>query len=109
MRILFTLLLASSVCFLAAHHAGEVTTEIKGKVIDATSGEAIEGAQVELMNYMPKNIDESNEDGTFSLRGVPTGLCRIRVSAEGYTQQVVSDIEASSDAAAEVEVKLEPR
>lgn len=77
---------------------------ITGKVTDATSGEALIGANVLIVELEAIGA-ATGLDGTFKLR-VPVGSYSIRVSLVGYTTVIKTDIIARAGKEADVQVKL---
>lgn len=59
---------------------------VRGKVIDAVTGEGIEGAQVQLRDF-PECFDLTASDGSFFLPRVPSGRQIFIVSSTGYAQK----------------------
>lgn len=69
---------------------------IRGAVLDGASGQPIEGATVELMNYMPRKKTVSAQDGSFRLEGIPVGRHRVLIEKGGYAMQTLSNIMVAS-------------
>lgn len=69
---------------------------LSGRIIDADSGEPIDGARVWLDALtMTGRVapTTTSEDGSYELDGVPEGPFSVAISAEGYTKRVVAGIE----------------
>lgn len=64
---------------------------IRGQIVDRTTGQGLENAYVELLNYTPKITALSLENGAFELKNVPVGHQRIRVEIRGYYETVYSE------------------
>nr|WP_308346208.1 carboxypeptidase regulatory-like domain-containing protein [Priestia aryabhattai] len=62
---------------------------IQGTVTDEKTGKPIQGARVELLNNQGKVLaaDYTDEQGTFTIRGVPSGTYILRAIAEGFAIQ----------------------
>ncbi|MCH2046244.1 MAG: TonB-dependent receptor, partial [Saprospiraceae bacterium] len=69
---------------------------IRGAVLDGVSGQPIEGASVELMNYMPRKKTTSNQDGSFRLEGIPVGRHRVLIEKNGYAIYTLSNVMVAS-------------
>ena len=61
--------------------------DLKGKIIDKTTGEALEFVTVTVLDTTQKIVTgtTSNEKGEFSLKNIPAGQYRFVVSSIGYT------------------------
>jgi outer membrane receptor protein involved in Fe transport len=80
------------------------TGKVTGKVVDATTGEAIVGANVVIVGSMiGANTDV---DGRFSIIGVPIGAQTIRVTFIGYADLLIKDIKIAADQTTPLDVKL---
>ena len=64
---------------------------ISGKVIDATTGDPIDGAEVELESVEFGQILSTNTNpaGRYSIAEVPAGAQVVTASAEGYESELV--------------------
>ena len=69
----------------------ENTGIIRGKIIDATTGEALIGANVFITGTTTGTI--SDFDGYFSLTDVPTGMVSVTASYVSYETQVFDAVE----------------
>ena len=78
---------------------------IVGEVVDDATLEPIVGATVEVVSH--ELSDVSNQDGHFSLRGVPPGNISIRVEQLGYIA-VVGEVEVRSNSVTFVRLPLSP-
>lgn len=99
---------------------------VSGKLVDATSGEPVQGAQVLLLvpgsgtagsiaDLAAQNKGQgfSLEDGTFVLEGVQPGTYELRAMKAGYSQAVLDGVNAGTegitvtmDAGTEIEVTV---
>ena len=76
---------------VSASLAGAQTGSLHGRVFDRGPGEELIGANVLLVGTtLGANTDI---DGKFTVRGVPSGIYSIRISFVGYVAQVVSDVQ----------------
>lgn len=73
-------------------YAQNLTSTLKGKVIDAASDAPIPFATVTLLNTNPPLGASTQEDGTFIINNVPVGRYDIKVSSVGYEAGVISSI-----------------
>lgn len=58
----------------------DTTATVMGAVLDATEGQPLEGAQIAVAG----NTDNTDSQGTFSIKQVPVGSCSLSVSKTGY-------------------------
>jgi iron complex outermembrane receptor protein len=80
-------------------------TELSGMVVDASSQEAISGAQVMLQGVDKETT--TGEDGAFTFEKVGPGTYTLAVSADGY-KDWEQEVEVKKDGDA-VTVKLQPK
>jgi outer membrane cobalamin receptor len=87
----------------ATAQAGSVT----GRIVDATSGRPIAGAQVLVDGSEISAVTQ--QSGAFSLVGVPAGPRRVRVRRIGY-EEMVEDVTIAADAASPLDfgLRVEP-
>ncbi len=86
---------------LSAHAAN-----LKGKVTDALSGEALGRVQVLLVETGTTTV--TSEDGTFQLRNLKIGKATLRFNAVRYRTVTVPFAMASTEETKELEVTLAP-
>ncbi len=96
------------ICFWLFISIGNVqagtTGKIVGKVTDAATGEAIVGANVQLVGtYLGAATDG---DGTFLILQIPPGTYTLEVSFLGYQTRKISNISVNIDLTSKVNVKL---
>jgi TonB-dependent receptor len=70
---------------------------IKGKVIDAKTGEPLVGAIVELENGQLKRESMVNLDGSFGFKNIPTGTYEVKVTYVGYRSSPEVSVSVKSD------------
>ena len=80
-------------------------TELSGMVVDASSQEAISGAQV-MLQGVDKEVT-TGEDGSFTFEKVGPGTYTLAVLADGY-KDWEQEVEVKKDGEA-VTVKLQPK
>jgi TonB-dependent SusC/RagA subfamily outer membrane receptor len=93
-----------SVCFLLVVGIADIAAQtrvVTGRVIDATTGVPMSGAEVLVSNTTIRTT--TREDGTFSL-GVPEGRVSILIRRIGYRRFLI-DLPASQSS---IEASLEP-
>jgi len=73
-----------------------LTQTVKGKVFDSESQTPIPFASVVIMETNPLLGTITNDDGSFSLGGVPIGRYKIQISIIGYNSTIVPEILVSS-------------
>lgn len=113
MKKLWTTLLSVIAMMAAAaaqpYHSTAHTdaASIRGKIHDALTEMPLVDAEIELLNFSPRNAVLSDISGSFLVENVPHGRQRILVSKKGYRSLVVSDIVIVPGQTSEVEVLLE--
>jgi outer membrane protein OmpA-like peptidoglycan-associated protein len=83
-----------------------VDGDVKGRILDAKTGEPVRGARVEYVvgGFNPQIADDA---GRFTSYRLPPGKASLRVVADGYAARPVEvAVEAGKDAA--LDVKLDP-
>lgn len=76
------------------------TVEIKGTVVDKTTGNALESATIQLFKSTDSSLftgASSDKSGNFILKDVPTGLYTMRISYIGYTNAVAKSLNVGTD------------
>jgi outer membrane receptor protein involved in Fe transport len=77
---------------------------IVGRVVDASNGEPVPGAQVTVVGRVITAITDWS--GRYALDGVPAGSCTVTVRAIGYAQKTVTDIAVPDGGAVPLTVTL---
>jgi TonB-linked SusC/RagA family outer membrane protein len=72
----------------ASADAQAATGVVTGRVTDAASGQPLGNVNIRVVGTT--NGGQTNEDGTFTLRGVAAGTASLQVSRIGYTAQTLS-------------------
>jgi TonB-linked SusC/RagA family outer membrane protein len=68
--------------------AQAATGVVTGRVTDAASGQPLGNVNIRVVGT--QNGGQTNEEGTYTLRGVPAGSASLQVSRIGYTAQTVT-------------------
>ncbi len=84
--IVFTLSITATIAAAQDARPGRIV----GRVIDASNGEPVPGAQVTVAGRVITAMTDWS--GRYALDGVPAGLCTLIVRAIGYAQKSVTDI-----------------
>ncbi len=63
---------------------------ITGQVIDATTLEPLQGATIRVVNTTRGAI--ADRDGRFTIRGLATGSCELRITYVGYQPLIITDL-----------------
>lgn len=107
MNHLPTWLLATAVTLAAAPSLAQAQDggSIVGEVVDQATLEPVAGATATVVSH-PLS-DDTNEDGHFSLRGVPPGNISVRIERLGYIG-VVGEVEVRSNSVTFVRLPLAP-
>lgn len=101
-------LLILSCLFSLQLSAQEVSNQVlRGKILDNSTQNPIEGALVEMLNVSPRKADYSKNDGNFRLEDIPIGRQRILVKAQGYQEIVLSEINITAGKEAIIIIKLD--
>ncbi len=82
------------------------TGKIAGLITDATTGEALIGANVIIEGTTQGAA--SNIDGYYAILNVPPGTYTLRISMIGYTKTNITDIRVNIDQTSNVDAKLSP-
>ncbi|MFC1755333.1 carboxypeptidase regulatory-like domain-containing protein [Thermoproteota archaeon] len=75
--------------------SGIITADITGVVVDAVTGETIEGA--DIITEPTSVTTSTNASGMFTLADVPKGEYSVIAFADGYNSNWVSNVEVSTD------------
>lgn len=78
--------------------------KIAGKVMDESTGEALAGAQVQIVGTTMGAA--SNAQGQYFILNVPPGSYTVRVSFMGYTTKEIENVRAQLDGTTELNVQL---
>jgi len=82
------------------------TGRIVGRVVDATQGAPIVGAQVEVVGAPAPILASSALDGRFTLDKVPAGAASVRVRMIGYQPKLVTGVAVTSGQTVQQNVAL---
>lgn len=82
------------------------TGEIRGTVTDKGSEIPLMGADIELLNVETAKGVITDDEGRFTLPGVPLGRQRIRISYIGYESYIVSNLDVTTGKAVAINVGL---
>ncbi|MBD2705483.1 TonB-dependent receptor [Spirosoma sp. BT702] len=85
--LLFIGNLANQLCFAQAP-----TQTLKGRVIDAESGQPIANAHILLQPTQPALGSQTNDQGFFKLRNIPVGRYNLAITAVGYEDTFIQEI-----------------
>ena len=87
------------------------TASLRGRVVDASTGEALPNAQVQLQNsqggFMGSRAALSDPAGSFFLDNVARGSYQVTAQKDGYGH-VVKDVVVGDSAPDDLELKLSP-
>jgi outer membrane receptor for ferrienterochelin and colicin len=91
--------------YTALSHAG-VTGKLSGKITDASTGEPLVGANIEVVgSYLGAAVDA---DGIFIILNIPPGNISVQVSYVGYETTVVKNVQLMIDQTTQLSLKLKP-
>jgi len=108
--ILLVLFLISSRVFAGT------TGKIAGKIVDATTGEALVGANVIITSIWMEGIEidlpdkmgaATDIDGYFVILNIPPGVYTVKVSMIGYEAKIVNDVRVEIDRTTTLNLKLQ--
>lgn len=105
MRVIVILLFSTT--FLYAQSNNQATQSVHGIVIDNATQEPIDGASIELMNYVPIKMTFTDEFGRFKIDNIPVGKHRFLVIYEGYEILVVPEVQISAGKQASLSISIE--
>jgi hypothetical protein len=72
------------------------TQTVRGTVVDKIAQSPIPGATIVLLNVEPMIVEQSDEEGNFSLPNVPVGQQSFRITYSGYKEVVLQNITVNS-------------
>jgi hypothetical protein len=75
-----------------AQEKTEPTARLRGQVLDKDSEEPIAEARVELLNFSPPKVVQTDAKGFFEIKNIGVGRYRVMVSKLRYSSQVFSDL-----------------
>lgn len=101
LSFLFVILLVSAVAFAGT------TGKIRGKVVDASTGEGLPGATV-LVEGTQLGAAAS-ADGSFFILQVPPGVYSLQAVMVGYSTGIVTDVVISADSTTNVTIELQEK
>ncbi|GAB2807392.1 TonB-dependent receptor [Ferruginibacter profundus] len=94
--------------FLISHAQNVIFTQvIKGVVLDEQSGNVLQNITVAIESLRVNVITDAN--GNFKLYNVPVGRQNIKVSAVGYEEALIPNIEVTSSKEVVLEIKLKEK
>ncbi|MGG9962954.1 TonB-dependent receptor [Ferruginibacter sp. SUN106] len=105
-KVFFLSILFFSFLIIKAQDAA-FTQTIKGVVLDEQSGNVLQNITVSVESLHLNVI--TDEKGNFKLANVPVGRQNIKISAIGYEDVVVPNIEVTSSKEVVLEIKLKER
>ncbi len=92
-----------TILFIAIAYSLQAQT-LKGRVLDADSGQGLEGASVAILDSSFGTI--TDQGGYYRLDEVPTGTYQLEFRFLGYTTIVVAEIEVNTGSDTEVNISL---
>lgn len=92
----------------SAQQAGYTQT-VKGIVTDEQSGNVLAGITVSIDNVVIHLNSTTDTAGNFKLQQVPIGRQQLRVSAVGYEEALIANIEVTSSKEVVLEIKLKEK
>jgi len=95
--------------FIAATIAGQTNQRgsIEGKLLDKATKQALPGASVILVNGFP-NGTTTDTIGHFVINGIATGLYILKISAVGYQEIQITDVNILPNKTNYFEIEVEP-
>ncbi len=105
----FLLMLILSACGCVDIPIFEGTATLNGTVVDATSGSAVEGAEVCFVENgsMTDKCDTTDANGAFELQFLPSGNHAVQVSKSGYTT-TRENVQLADGATTTIRIALNP-
>ncbi len=107
MRYFYILIFLSNAVFVLGQTDTNSTTSISGHIYDQISKKELENATIELLNFIPRKISQTNSQGEFEIKQIPFGRHKLLISKMGYENKVISDIIIGAGNAFHLEVELE--
>ncbi len=84
----------------------EAKGKLSGQILDKDTEEPLQAANVELLNFSPKKLVQTDEKGHFELTALPAGRYRIAVTKERYQPQIFADLLVSGAQAEAARLEL---
>jgi hypothetical protein len=91
-----------------AQEKAEPTTRLRGQVLDKDSEEPIAEARVELLNFSPPKVVQTDEEGFFEINNIGVGRYRVMVTKLRYSSQVFSDLIVGASEAEAMKMPIAP-
>ncbi|MEM7037750.1 MAG: carboxypeptidase-like regulatory domain-containing protein, partial [Bacteroidota bacterium] len=104
--IIGSLLIAAMFGSSGTAYGQELTSTIKGRVIDQESGGALAGATVMLWDSVPIKGTLTDEDGSFRMEAVPIGRQVVQVRMPSYETVTLSNLMVLSGKELDLEVEM---
>jgi Carboxypeptidase regulatory-like domain len=104
-RAVFFLVILLSSVFANAQKTG-FTQTIKGIVTDEQSGNILPNTTIAIDNPLLQLNALTDEKGNFKITHIPIGRQSIRVSAMGYQEIIIPNIEITSSKEVVLEIRL---
>ena len=105
-KLIFALILMIT---SVATHAQELTQTIRGTITDADGINPIIGASVLVLDSSNKFGARADVNGDFSIPNVPIGRKALKITAVGFQQQVIPNVELTSGKQVVLNIKLQER
>jgi len=107
-KLLILTTLFFSFVFSSAQNAA-FTQTIKGVVLDDQSGNVLQNITVTVDNAALHLTTITDEKGNFKIADVPVGRQNIKVSAVGYDEAIIPNIEVTSSKEVVLEIRLKEK
>jgi hypothetical protein len=97
------------IIFSTAAFAQEITSSIRGQIVDTQSDFPLTGVNVILAGSDPLIGSATDAEGYYKLTNVPVGRHTLRISFMGYDEQTVPNVMVTSGKEAVLNIKLEEK
>ena len=104
--IIFLLLITFFILCISEKQYSQSVGVVTGKVVDASNGEELIGANILLQGTMLGAASDLN--GNFIVRNIPAGNYTLIASMIGYTKVTVTDVNITDNSTLKLDISLKP-
>ncbi len=92
--------------FSLSTYAQALTQTIKGRILDAESGQPVIGANVAITSLNPVKGSSSDAEGYFKITAVPVGRHSLKITSLGYEDAAVKELSVGAGKEIDLTIKL---
>ncbi|MDZ7331545.1 MAG: TonB-dependent receptor [candidate division KSB1 bacterium] len=99
-------IIIAAILLLPMNVIAGVTGKLAGKVVDATTGEPLVAANIQILGT---NLGAASDlNGKFVILNIPPGVVTVRANYIGYEMQTIANVRINVDLTTTIEIKLKP-